>query len=204
MKNNKGFGKFEVITMMLLLIVIFAFAFYMLLNGANGQRLSTMKENAVTFSKTVSTNIASFHNTNYVYLQEAVDEKLLKGIKNPFGKGNCSESESFIHIKDGLPYTTLRCGNMLIDDANLAKDIQVYEISEWSETKKNDDDDEMTFYNCTDGDKEVFDKYYEELYFIYMLNKKYGTNYYYHDTVSVCKVETKQMYRSKTLLEEKK
>ena len=53
MKNNKGFAKFEVITIVLILLVVFAFLFYMILNGASGQKFTTMKENANSFSKAV-------------------------------------------------------------------------------------------------------------------------------------------------------
>ena len=199
MKNNKGFGKFEIIVMILVLLVIFAFAFYMLLNGANGQRLTTMKDNAVTFSKTVSTNIASFHNTNYVYLQEAIDEELLQGIKNPFGKGNCDEKESFVHIKEGLPYVTLKCGDMFIDEDSFSnKDVKVYKVTPWSDKKGENDNDELTFYNCLENGEEVFDEYYEELYFVYMVNKKYGSSSYYASNLTACEVTSKPMYRQKT------
>lgn len=203
MKNSKGFGKFEIIIMMLILIVIFVFGFYMLLNGAKGQQYATMKDNAVTFSKTVATNIASFHNVNYVYLEEVIDEKLLDSITNPFGGGKCSVSESVVHIKEGLPYVTLRCGNKLIDDENFSKnkDVKVYDITEWSEKKATDDDDERVFYNCIENGKEVFDDYYEELYFVYQVNKKYGTDAYYASGVKNCQVSKKTMYRTKTLAE---
>ena len=110
-----------------------------------------------------------------------------------------------VQIKDGLPYVTLRCGNMLIDNENLSnKEVPVYEITEWSEKKATDEDDERIFYNCMDGGKEVFDSYYEELYFVYQVNKKYGTDAYFANNVNSCEVVQKTMYRTKTVVDEKK
>ena len=39
--------------------------------------------------------------------------------------------------------------------------------------------------------------YYEELYFVYELNKKYNSNYYYSNGVKECKVVSKTFYRTK-------
>ena len=202
MKNNKGFGKFEVMTMITLLLVVFCILAYFLLHGASNQKVDTMKDNAISFSKVVTTNIASFHNTETVYLGEAIDEGLLKDIKSPFGGGNCSRSESFVHIQDGLPYVTLKCGDHLIENANFSsKDINVYTVSEWSEEKKDDNNDSMIFYNC--GGSEAFDEYYPELFFVYKTNKELGGDAYFADGVNVCEVATKEYYRTKTVLEQK-
>ena len=53
MKNNKGFGKFEVLTVFVLVIAIFAFLMHSVLGGATGQKISTMKDSAISFSKIV-------------------------------------------------------------------------------------------------------------------------------------------------------
>ena len=45
--------------------------------------------------------------------------------------------------------------------------------------------------------KLVFPDYYEELYFVYELNKKYNSNYYYSNGVKECKVVSKTFYRTK-------
>ena len=52
MRNNKGFGKIEIMTVIVMLLVVFAFLFYLILNGTGNQKFETMKENGLSFSKT--------------------------------------------------------------------------------------------------------------------------------------------------------
>ena len=209
MKNNKGFVKFEVVTIILVLLIVFAFLFYMILNGAGGQKFETMKENASLLSKAVATNIGSFHYTNTVYLEEAIDEGVFNKIKNPFGSGNCDASESKVETIDGKTYVTLRCGKYLLEKENFAdtKNVPFYEVGEWTEKKPEGNDvEEKEMYNCLDNDQEVFDQYHEELYFVYQVNKKYETDFYFAkdvDNDGVCEVETKTFYRTHKQLEEK-
>lgn len=205
MRNNKGFGKFEVLTVIVVMMAIFCFLAYTFLGGVSNRKLDAMKASADTFSNTVATNIASFHNTENVYLQEVLDEKLISKIKNPISGGYCSSTESFVQIIDGTPYVTLKCGNVLIDKTNTLDDnANIYKVSDWSLKKKNDSDEKRVLYNCTIDSKEVFEEYYDELYFIYEVNKKYDTNYYFADKVeeSTCKVVTKEFYRTKKKLED--
>ena len=201
MRNNKGFGKFEILTVIVLAMVIFAVIGYMALNGANSQKTNTMKENAWSFSKTVATNIASFHYSNVVYLDEAIDEGVLNAIKNPFGKGDCDGTQSRIDTIDGKPYATLKCGKYLIDQASFEdrNDVSVYEVSEWNTKKlKGDNVEERTLYNCVVDGKEVFDEYYEELYFIFRYNKEFGTDAYFATDVTgdYCELVSKDFYRT--------
>ena len=201
MKNSLGFGKFEILTVIVLLLGIFAFLLYGLLGGASHRKIEAMKDNAISFSKIVTANISSFHNTETVYLQEAIDERLMSSMKSPVSGGNCSVNESFVHLKSGLPYVTLRCGKFLIEDANFSgnQENDVYEISNWSLKKISGDGvEKKTLYNCKESNKEVFSEYYEELYFVYEINKKYNTDYYFADDISSnCKVVSQTFYRRK-------
>ena len=201
MRNNKGFMKHELITVILILLVIFAFLFYLFLGGLSKQKVDTMKENAVTFSKTVVANIASFHNIDTVYLGEAIDEKLIEGIKSPVGGGDCSISESKVTFKDGNPLVTLRCGDYLIDSENVnATDkMKIYKVGKWEE-KKLENGGEKTLYNCKKDKKLVYDEYYEELYFVSRINKDNDTEYYFvKDIKDTCEVVSKKFYRTKEL-----
>ena len=201
MRNNKGFMKHELITVILILLVIFAFLFYLFLGGLSKQKVETMKENAITFSKTIVTNIASFHNIDTVYLGEAIDEKLLDGIKSPVGGGDCSISESKVTFKDGNSLVTLRCGDYLIDSENVnATDkMKIYKVGKWEE-KKLENGEEKTLYNCKKDDKLVYDEYYEEFYFVSRINKDNDTDYYFaKDIKDTCEVVSKQFYRTKEL-----
>lgn len=206
MKNNKGGIKYELITIILALLLIFAFLFYGLLGGLSKQKIKTMKENAVTFGKTVATNIASFPNVETVYLEEAIDEKVIDKIKNPTGRGECDPKESKVVFEDGNSLVTLRCGDYLIDNENIMDEdsMKLYKVGKYQEKKltgKNVEKKEL--YNCKKDKKLLYPEYYEELYFIVKLNKDNGTDYYYaKDVKDTCKVVTKTFYREKELVEE--
>lgn len=202
MRNNKGFGKFEVLTVMVICLIIFCVLFYTILGASPTRKMKTMQEDAISFTKTATTNSNSFHNTETFYLKEVIDEKLMDEINNPFGKGSCSSEESKIEIEeDGFAYTTLKCGKYLIDHAIVTdgKKVDVYEVGEWKDTKEKNDE-EKTLYNCIKDGKEIYDDYYEELYFVYRINKDYQKDYYFATEVkSICKVVSKNQYRSKKL-----
>jgi len=204
MKNNRGFGRFEVLTIIVLMLGLFAYLGYTILGGTSERKLSTMRDNAISFSKAVTVNISSFHNTENVYLDEVIDEELLKKMKSPVGSGYCSGSESIVELIDGMPYVTLRCNDVLIEKTNFSSDkksVDFYKVSDWSETKKEDSSEERVLYNCKDNGKELFDEYYEELYFVYKVNKEYDTSYYSADAVkNECEVITKTFYRTKELM----
>ena len=201
--RSSGFGRFEVLVILTVMIIVFAIGGYMILGGSNHQKFNTMKENAWSFSNAVATNIASFHYSNVIYLQEAVDEGVFPNIKNPFGGGNCDASQSRINIIDGQAYATLRCGDYLIDQSSFEdrSQVDVFKVSDWSTKKlEGDDVEERTLYNCLEDGKEVFDNYSEELFFIYEYNKKYGTDYYFAESLdnSNCEVVSEVYYRTHT------
>jgi len=199
MKNSKGFGKFEVLTVIVLLMIVGTFLLYGVIKQSPEEGMKTMKNDAVKFSSAVATNNDTFHNTNFVYLGEVIDEKLIKEIKNPIGRGNCSVSESFVEMINGTATTTLKCGEYLIDRATFAggEKLKLYKVSDWEEKKSDKSNDQKTLYNCIENGKEKYPEYYEELYFVYRINQDYGTGHYYVDTVEDCKVVAKTFYREK-------
>ena len=73
MMNNKGFMKFEVLTMVFIFIVAVCGGSYFILKGANGQKINTMSSNGLRLSEVVVTNISSFKNLNVVYLDEVIN-----------------------------------------------------------------------------------------------------------------------------------
>ena len=200
MRSSYGYGKFEVLTIITLALVLFAYLSYSMFGKSDAYKYRTMRESAISFSKSVSLNNSSFHNLENVYLEEAIEEQVLKSIKNPFGSGYCSESESFVHIDNGMPYVTLKCGDVLIDNKNFSGsrgDITYFKVTEWNEEQNNSDDEQRVLYNCTVDGEELFEKYYDELYFVYKVNSKYGTEHFYHDSVTECNVVSKTFFRSK-------
>ena len=50
MTNNKGFMKFEVLTMIFIFIVAVCGGGYFILKGAHGQKINTMSSNAVSYT----------------------------------------------------------------------------------------------------------------------------------------------------------
>lgn len=206
MKNRNGFIRFEVLTIFVLAICVIAYGLYFILGSTGKQKYETFKDNAVSFSKVVSTNNNSFHNTETIYLNEVYDEKLLKNsIKNPFGSGYCDESESKVEYFNGKFYVSLKCGDYFIDKSatNNKKAMKIYKVSEWSDKEISGDNVESKIlYNCTDDrGKEVFDKYADELYIVSVVNKKYETDYYSIDEVADCSVVSKNMYRTKKIID---
>ena len=139
-----------------------------------------------------------------MYLGEVIDEALIKKIKNPTQKGFCSESESLVRLVDDLPMVTLRCGKYLLQDYSAkSKKTEFYEVSNWSEKKIDSDSvEEATLYNCVKDGKELFKEYYEELYFVYLVNKEFQTDYYFASQVdkTKCEVVSKIFYRTKELV----
>lgn len=210
-KNNKGIGGIELITIMGLFLVIFAFLSYILLKGLNKQRLDTMKENSLTFSHLVVNNIASFKNVSLVYLGEAIDEKVATPIKSPFGGKYCDPALSKVESIDGKVYVTLKCGRYEIKHIE-AKDknkVPVIEVSEW-DTKKLEADEangvsveETTLYNCIEDGKEKFDTFYEKDYLLYKINREYGKSYYFMENIKECTVKPKKFFRTVKNVEQK-
>ena len=200
MRNKEGAAKIEkrvVITVILTVILILGLFFTQCLSKI---KLQIMKKDAINFSRVVSMNLSSFHNSGNVYLGEVIDEKLMNKIKNPLGRGYCSSSESNVEITNNRYYVTLKCGNFLIERADFStkKDVDIYSLTDWKEERVNETDEIQRFYNCKVDGKEVFEEYYEELYFVYQINKKYKTNYYSIDAVQeTCEVINKDYYRTK-------
>lgn len=207
MINNKGFIKFEVLTIFVLVIGVIAGGLYFILGSTGKQKYDTFKDNAISFGKTVSTNSDSFHNLENVYLDEVLDEKLLKSnIKNPFASGYCDVGESKVVLKNGKSYVTLKCGEYLIDDASMndKDNMSIYTVTEWTDKELSGEDVESkTLYNCVDANgKELFDKYLEDLYMISRINKEFDNSYYTISEISDCNVVSKEMYREKKLFNE--
>ena len=202
MKNNKGFAKYEVVTVLVLILAVGSYLMYVFLGGTPKTKMKVFKSDALRLSDTVATNIASFHNTGIVFLQEVYDEKLISTIKNPLGFGNCDETESKVEIIDGKPVVWLKCGNYLFHSTNISNDSdnKMYSLSDWS-TEKKSGYKAKEMYNCTKDGKELFPKYYDEAYFVSRINNKFETDYYFADNIiDECKVVKKTFYRKETLI----
>lgn len=205
MKNNRGLGRFETIVVILLVLIIFTVLFKVFVDGAGKKDFKAMRQDAASFGKTVSTNANFYHNSDMVSLGEAIGEKTIEQIKNPVGKGYCDEGESKVVLENDKYLITLRCGEYLIEKAplNAVDTAPIYEVSDWKD-EKTEGADTAEVYNCEVNGKEVYNDYYDELYFVYKVNQDNATSYYNANSVnSTCQVLKKEVYREKKLLEEK-
>lgn len=203
MRNNKGFGTKELAIIALGVIFIFTGLMMSILGGASKQKAITFNENALTFSKTIIANQSSFVNPEYVYLQEAIDQELIKNIHNALGRGDCDPTQSKVVTSDGHVYTTLKCGKYLIDNYEIkdTKDIEIYEVSEWSEKKPSGKNvEERVLYNAIDSGKNMFDEYYEDSYLAYLVGKEANRPIRTFDSIeriTGMKTDGKTYYRTK-------
>lgn len=203
MKNNKGIGKFELLTMLLIFMVAFVLVLWYFIGVANRERYNTMRKSASSMSQTLATNMNSFHNTAVAYLGEGIREGFISAVSSPFSGKNCSISESKVVIKDGKQYVTLKCDNYLIDNQYAIdyESFKIYKVSDWQTKKPIGKYEKKVLYNCLDGGKEKYDEYTEELYFVSNINNDYGKEYY--DVKSMqneCDIVTKTFYRTKKLI----
>ncbi len=202
--RNDGFGKFEVMTIIVVLLGIFAYLGYQLTKPNLNQQMDSMRASAVSFTRVVINNYSTFHNEEVTYLGEAIDEELMKNVKNPFGSGYCSASESKVERGEDKTYTTFRCGQYLFEREDLSGNAKVtfYEVSDWSEEKTSEDMEEKVLFNCLTSGVERYPEYYEELYFVSRVNKEFATGHYLASTIKgECDVVTKTLYRTKKKVE---
>ncbi len=203
MKNNNGFGKFEGLTILVLILGVTAFFMYTILGGVSEKKLQKFRTNIVPFNKAVYTNIDSFKNPNIVYLDEVIDLGFIKKIKSPFSSGMCDSAESKVEtLKLSDRYVTLKCDQFLIykEKANNSNNVKIYEVSEWSlEKPEGEIVDEEVLYNCQKSDGTlVFPNYREEYYFLYAYNKLYSNSYYnVGDIKGSCTVVSNTFYRTR-------
>lgn len=201
MKNNKGIGKYELLTMIVIAMIAIALVLWYFIGVAGREKYATMRKSAASLSQTISANMDSFHNLSTAYLGEAVREGLIASIKSPFSGKDCSFSESRVDIEDGLSKVTLKCDNYLIDNTHIGgsyDDITIYKVSDWKTEKPKGEYEEKVLYNCLDGGKEKYPEYYEELYLVAEINNDYGSSHYRADTIkNECKIVNKTFYRTK-------
>lgn len=207
MKNSNtvlDFRRYELVTVILLIILIMVGLLGCILSGASDQEIKAMRNSAINIKKTVMINHADFQDTKKIYLSELIDDKLISEIKSPVSKGNCSSSESYVELVDGRYQVTLRCGNYMIGEASFVgnDDVAFYKVSDWSEKKKKNSNDKNIFYNCLVEGKEKYNDYYEKEYFLYSINKDYQENYSSIKEIkkSTCKVVSKTFYRKKIFM----
>lgn len=200
--NNKGIGKFESLTMILVFIVLLAGGFYLILNMSNKTKFEAMNKSSLGFVSAVKGSDNAFLNYRVYYLAQAYDEQLIKPIKSPFSSGSCDEYESKIDYDNVDYYVTLRCGDYLMKERKASTDkYKIYKVGEWKDTKESKDDEKRVSYKC---EKCNVSGYYEEAAFVYLYNKVNSTNFNsLADISKIEKITNKEQYRSLELVMEK-
>lgn len=194
MKNNFGYTSYKVLTVIVLLIVISAILLTSIIRISSVQKFSIMKKSARNFSKYVA--LSDDADNNVFYLRELVEGDHLEKIRSPFSSGYCDMNESMIEI-DGLKkYITLKCDEYIINHAESnADDYEIYKVSKWSTTKKDDNDQKIESYNCEVNGKKIFAEIYDADNFLYYINNKYKKNYQDITEIKDCKVVEQDLYR---------
>lgn len=205
MKNNKGIGKFELLTMLVIGMVVFCLVMWYFLGVANKEKYTTMRKDALNLKNTVLTNANSFTDDRVIYLGQVVTSGFVSAIKSPFTGKDCSFAESKVETENGISKTTLRCDNYLIDAYRINTDydnVPIYKVSDWTEKKLSGKNvEEKILYNCLDGGKEKYDEYVEGQYLVSLVNNDYGSNHYNVNTIqNECIVVNKTFYRTKKLI----
>ena len=206
--NNKGFGKLEFITMFGVIAILIAIGSNMALN-TGGKNYNGFKTLANNFAK----NAAMYRdhytkNTNIYYLYEVIDKGYIEELTNPMNTAEkCDKYNSYVDMETpSRKKVVLVCGNYYVEGTQSVS-YNVYELSEWHETKETTDNDSAVAYNYRVAGKEMLDQYLTERDFIekyfelnkVMLNKAEDLNN--NEEVELL---YKSFYRTKTLVKELK
>ena len=207
MINNKGFGKFETLTIIVVLIAVSAFLLYCTLGAADSRNFPKLRADAAYFNKIVFSNLDSFVNEDYVTLGEAIDQRLIDDFKSPFSRNKCDKGETFVITRERERYVTIKCDDYLIDnvDSNSLDKAPIYKVGEWQEEPiEGENVQSMELFNCDDNGSMVLDHFSSDSYLVHEVNKKYTTRYYTSSDIDACNVVSKTFYRTKELAEEGK
>lgn len=201
-KNNKGFGSREILTVSTVCLILAAILLVIAIKSSYGEKYSVMEYNARVFGLNATTYLME-NNNDSVSMMELLDHGLFTQVKNPFGgEKYCDTAESRVEYIDEKKYVTLKCGPYLIDHQYIAEEsYQIYKVGEWTE-KKMSDAQSRVFYNYKMNGSDGFDAYYDQAMFLYAFNKKMNQNYEdVRDIPSRYQVYSKTLYRSKKLIE---
>lgn len=203
-RNNKGFGSREILTVSVVCLILAAILLTISIKTSNREKYKVLEYNARLFAVSATTYQME-NNNNAVYMIELLDNELFARVKNPFGGDKyCDIVESKVEYQDEKKYVTLRCGAYLIDHQHVASEkYNIYKVSDWTEEQPKKNAEVMTAYNYkVENDKDGFDLVYNDVMFLYAFNKKMGQNYEkIADIPTEYHVYSKTLYRTKTLID---
>lgn len=204
--NNKGAGRFEVLTVIVLLLVVAAIMLTTILDFDVGKNeYDEMRELAYNFGKDIYTN-ADLTVSNSISLGTAINYGYTQSIESPFEKGvACDLYESKVVLLDGSYYVTLQCGEYLINNERRQEEnYKIYKVGEWQEEEIDGQQTDFYNYKSSITGQEVFDKYYTELEFLSKFNEENASDYEGINMIPTSySLVTKSYYRSIEVIEEK-
>ncbi len=191
--NNRGFAKFEVLTVIVLLAVIITFLLTSVLKAVNNQKFNLMVTDAKNFSKNI---VIDTTDSSVYYLRDAIKDELYDNIRSPFSSNNCDVNESKIEFNGTEKYVTLKCDKYLIyNEVSSNDNFSIYKVSKWLSSKNSDNYQKMVGYNCEKDGKKVFKEYYEEANFLNYVNEMYDKEYFSVKDIKECSVVQKTFFR---------
>lgn len=201
--NNKGWGSYEFLTVAVVCLILTIILLFVVFRLIDDEKFQVFKYNA----RTIGINAIDYQvNSDFdtVYLYELVDDGYVTKMKNAFsGDKYCDLYESKVEFTDNAKKVTLRCGEYLIYEQDVAdEDYDIYKITDWSSKEmKGDNIDENTVYNIIIDGEEVFSDYYEEELFIKQVMNKYGKEYSSLNKIKKAyDVKEEEVYRERVLV----
>lgn len=201
--NNKGWGSYEFLTVVVVCLILTIILLFVVFRLIDDEKFQVFKYNA----RTIGINAIDYQiNSDFdtVYLYELVDDGYVTKMKNAFsGDKYCDLYESKVEFTDNAKKVTLRCGEYLIYEQDVAdEDYDIYKITDWSSKEmKGDNIDENTVYNIIIDGEEVFSDYYEEELFIKQVMAKYGKEYSSLNKIKKAyDVKEEEVYRERVLV----
>lgn len=201
--NNKGWGSYEFLTVVVVCLILTIILLFVVFRLIDDEKFQVFKYNA----RTIGINAIDYQiNSDFdtVYLYELVDDGYVTKMKNAFsGDKYCDLYESKVEFTDNAKKVTLRCGEYLIYEQDVAdEDYDIYKITDWSSKEmKGDNIDENTVYNIIIDGEEVFSDYYEEELFIKQVMNKYGKEYSSLNKIKKAyDVKEEEVYRERVLV----
>lgn len=203
--NRKGFSKIEVITVLGVLAVLIALGVKLVVD--NSKNYGAFKNLANNFAKDVAKYKDRYPKAdNTYYLNELIEKGYSEELKNPINTTEtCDKYDSYVEIPEtNNKKVTLNCGNYLVEGTQDSA-YKVYEVTPWSETKQETDNDSNVLFNYKVGDQVMLGEYVSQKAFIGLYYSKTGAiihNPYDLDKDPNVELLTKIVNRTKTLVKE--
>ena len=206
--NRKGFGNIEIITMLSLLIGLFAVGMRVVTD--NIQNYSSFKTVANNFADAVAIYKDQFPTKNNVYyLNNVINKGFIDEIINPLNSTEeCDKYESYVDVPEvSKKRVTLVCGNYYLEGTQNSS-YNLYEIGKWSEKKLDNCNETTNIFNYTNKDGVVMiPEYVSQMAFIGKFYENEGvmlTSVYDVGKMDGYNLLIKDVYREKTFIKELK